>query len=105
FADSARPTVLSSAFLRRHHLKSRIRELLKESHMSFPRFATTMIALEVGRAAWTAATVRALPLDVSAMAQAGAASRMEIRLAETSPGVGLQQGSVSGANQPVYLHP
>jgi TonB family protein len=105
FADSARPTVLSSAFLRRHHLKSRIRELLKESHMSVPRLALTMTALTLVMAGVTAATVRALPLDLPAMAQAGAASRMEIRLAETTPGVGLQQAKVSGSDQPIYLHP
>lgn len=106
FADSARPTVLSSAFLRRHHLKSRIRELLKESHMSVPRLALTMIALALVMAGVTAATARALPLDLSAMAaQTGGASRMEIRLAETTPGVGLQQAKVSGSDQPIYLHP
>lgn len=106
FADSARPTVLSSAFLRRHHLKSRIRELLKESHMSVPRLALTMIALTLVMAGATVATVRALPLDLSAMAaQTGGASRMEIRLAETTPGAGLQQASVSGSDRPIYLHP
>jgi bla regulator protein blaR1 len=105
FADSARPIVLSSAFLRRRHLKSRIRELLKESRMSVPRLALTMIALTLVMAGVTAATVRALPLDLSALAQTGAASRMEIRLAETTPGVGLQQARVSGSDQPIYLHP
>jgi len=105
FADSARPTALSSAFLRRRHLKSRIRELLKERRMSVPRLAWTMIALTLVMAGVTAATVRALPLDLSAMAQAGAASRMEIRLAETAPGVGLQQARVSASDQPIYLHP
>jgi TonB family protein len=105
FADSARPTALASAFLRRHHLKSRIRELVKERHMSVRRLALTITALILVMAGVTAVTVKALPLDLSAMAQAGAASRMEIRLAETTPGVGLQQASVSGSNQPIYLHP
>jgi TonB family protein len=105
FADSARPTVLTSAFLRRRHLKSRIRELVKESHMSVPRLAMTMIALTLVMAGVTAATVRALPLDLSAMAQTGAASRMEIRLAETMPGTGLQRANVPGSDQPIYLHP
>lgn len=105
FADSARPTVLSSAFLRRHHLKSRMRELVKESRMSVPRLALTTIALTVVMAGVTAATVRALPLDLNPLAQTGDGSRMEIRLAETTPGVGLQQAKVSGSDQPIYLHP
>jgi TonB family protein len=105
FADSARPTVLSSAFLRRRHLRSRMRELVKEGRMSVPRLALTMIALTLVMAGVTAATVRALPLDLSALAQTGAASRMEIRLAETTPGAGLQQASVPGSDQPIYLHP
>jgi TonB family protein len=105
FADSARPTVLSSAFLRRRHLKSRIGELLKESHMSFRRLALTMMALTVVMVAVTAATVRALPLNLSAMAQTGAASRLEIRLAETTPGAGLREAVVSGSDQRLYLHP
>jgi TonB family protein len=104
FADRARPTVLSSAFLRRRHLKSRIQELLKESHMSVPRLALTMVALILVMAGVTAATVKALPLDLDAMAQTGVTSRMEIRLAETTPGVGLQQANVSGSDRPIYLH-
>ena len=105
FADSARPTVLSSAFLRRRHLKSRIRELLKESHMSFRRLALTMMALTIVMGGVTAVTVRALPLNLNALAQTGAASRLEIRLAETMPGVGLREAIVSGSDQRIYLHP
>ncbi|HZM96210.1 MAG TPA: M56 family metallopeptidase, partial [Vicinamibacterales bacterium] len=56
FADSERPTVLSSAFLRRRHLKSRLRELLKESHMSFPRLVSTMAVLALLMAGVTVAT-------------------------------------------------
>lgn len=73
--------------------------------MSVPRLALTMIALTLVMAGVTAATVRALPLDLSPLAQTGATSRMEIRLAETAPGVGLQQARVSGSDQPIYLHP
>jgi TonB family protein len=105
FAESARPTALSSAFLRRHHLRSRIRELVREGHMSVPRLAMAILALTLVMGGVTAATVRALPIDLSAIAQAGTPSRMEIRLAETTPGVGLQQASVSGSDQPIYLHP
>jgi TonB family protein len=104
FADGARPTVLSSAFLRRHHLESRIRELLKEDHMSLRRLALTMVALAAVMAGVTVATLKALPLDLSAVAQVGGASRMEIRLAEIAPGAGLQRASVSGSDQPIYLH-
>jgi TonB family protein len=53
----------------------------------------------------TAATVRALPLNLSVMAQTGAASRLEIRLAETMPGVGLREAVVAGSDQRIYLHP
>jgi len=105
FADSARPTVLSSAFLRRRHLKSRIRELVKEGRMSIPRLALTMVVLTLVMAGVTAATPRALPLDLSPLAQTGDSSRMEIRLAETTPGAGLQQAKVLGSDQPLYLHP
>jgi len=105
FADSPRPRVLSSAFLRRRHLKSRIGEILKESHMSFPRLAMTMTALTLVMGGVTAATVRALPLDLNAAAQASAASRLEIRLAETTPAAGLREAVVSGSDQRIYLHP
>ena len=73
--------------------------------MSVPRLALTMMVLTLAMAGVTAATVRALPLDLSALAQAGSASRMEIRLAETTPGAGLQQARVAGSDQPIYLHP
>src|SRR4029079_14837339 len=90
--------------VRRRHLKSRIHELLKESRMSFSRLALTMTALALLIGGFTVATVRALPLDLNAMAQVGAASRLEIRLAETSPGPGLEEATVSGSDQRVYLH-
>ena len=105
FADSARPTVLSSAFLRRRHLKSRMRELVKESHMSVPRLAAAMTVVTLVMGGVTAATIRALPLDISAMAQVGAASRLEIRLAELMPADGLREAVVSGSNERIYLHP
>jgi TonB family protein len=105
FADSTRPTALSSAFLRRRHLKSRLRELLKESHMSFPRLAWTMTALTLVMCGVTAATVWALPLDLTALAQERAATQLEIRLAEVAPAPGLLEAIVSGSGQPIYLHP
>jgi len=104
FADSAHSTGLSSAFIRRRHLQSRIHELLKESRMSFSRLIVTMTALALVIGGITVVTVRALPLDLDAMAQVAAASRLEIRLAETTPGPGLQEARVSGSDQRVYLH-
>jgi len=105
FADSTPSMGLSSAFVRRRHLKSRIHELLKESRMSFSRVALTMTALALVIGGFTVATVRALPLDLNVMAQqVGAASRLEIRLAETEPGPGLEEATVSRSEQRIYLH-
>ena len=105
FADSERPAVLSSAFLRRRHLKSRLRELLKENHMSFPRLVSTMAALTLLMAGVTVATVRALPLDLAAIAQGRSAARLEIRLAENAFTPGLVEAVQQGTSQRVYLHP
>jgi TonB family protein len=104
FADGARPTALSSAFLRGRHLKCRLRQLSKEARMSVPRLAWTMIALTVVMAGVTAATVWALPLDLSAVAQDRAATRLEIRLAESGPAPGLSEAVVPGSGQRIYLH-
>ena len=52
----------------------------------------------------TIATVRALPLEVGALAQTGAASRMVIRLAETTPADGLREVVVPGSSERIYLH-
>lgn len=105
FADSERPTALSSAFLRRRHLKSRLGQLVKENPMSVRRLLCTMAALTLIVGGVTIATVRALPLEVGALAQVAAASRMEIHLAETAFTPGLREVAVSGSNQRIYLHP
>ena len=105
FGDGQRPTALSSAFLRRRHLKARLRELVKEPHMSFPRLMWTMVVLTLVMGSATVATVRALPLDLSAIAQTSAASRMEIRLAESGFTPGLREAVVSGSNERIYLYP
>jgi TonB family protein len=104
FADSERPHVLASAFLRRRHLKSRLGELVKESDMPVKRLMWTMAAVVtiVGGVAF--ATVRALPLEIAALGQAGAASRMEIRLAETTPAPGLREEMTRSGDR-IYLHP
>jgi len=68
FADSPRPAVLSITFLRRRHLKSRFRQLSKESHMSFRRMAWTTAALLVVMSCAAIGTVWALPFDIHASA-------------------------------------
>ena len=73
--------------------------------MSFPRLMWTVMALTLVMGGATAATVRALPLDLSAIAQANAASRMEIRLAESGFTPGLREAVVSGSNERIYLYP
>ena len=105
FAESKPPTALSSAFLRRRHLKSRLSQLVKEKHMSARRLLCTLAALALIVGGVTIATVRALPLELGALAQTGAASRMEIRLAETAFTPGLREAAVSGSNERIYLHP
>ena len=104
FADGERPTALSSAFLRRRHLKSRLSQLVKEKHMSARRLLCTMAALTLIVGGVTIATVKALPLELGALAQTGAASRMVIRLAETTPADGLREVVVPGSNERIYLH-
>ena len=105
FADSERPAALSSAFLRRRHLKSRLGQLVKENHMSEKRLVWRMTALVLIVGGVTAATVRALPLDLVAAVQNAAGSRMEIRLAESAFTPGLREVVVSGTNEQIYLHP
>ena len=105
FADSERPIALSSAFLRRRHLKSRLAQLVKENHMSAKRLVWTIAAVTLIVGGVTIATVNALPLELGALAQTGAASRMEIRLAESAFTPGLREAVVSGTNERIYLHP
>ena len=104
FAESRRPAVLSSAFLRRRHLRSRLEQLVKENHMSIRRLVCTMAALTLIVGGVTMAIVRALPLEIGALAQTGAPSRMVIRLAETVPAAGLRAVDVPGSSDTVYLH-
>jgi len=104
FADNTPPAV-ASAFLRQRHLKSRLRHLLKETHMSFKRLVWTMAALTMVMGVVTAATVRALPLDLNAIGQNRAGAQLEIRLAEATPAPGLVEAVVSGSGQRIYLHP
>jgi TonB family protein len=105
FADGGYVTALSSTFLRRRHLQSRLRQLSKEPHMSLRRLVWTTTALTVVMGCAAIGAVRALPLDLVALGQGRAGTRLEIRLAETAPAAGLIEAVASGSNQRIYLHP
>jgi TonB family protein len=77
FADSPRPAVLSATFLRRRHLKSRFRQLSKESHMSLRRLAWTTAALLVVMSCTAIGILWVLPFDIHAFA-------MQIRLSDAN---------------------
>jgi TonB family protein len=63
FADgSPRPAILATAFLRRRHLRSRLRKLVKESVMSRRRLVWTAVVLVGVMAGAVVGTVMALPL-------------------------------------------
>jgi TonB family protein len=63
FADgSRRPPTPATAFLRRRHLRSRLRKLVKESVMSRRRLLWTAVVLVCVMAGAIAGTVMALPL-------------------------------------------
>ncbi len=63
FADgSRRPATLATAFLRRRHLRSRLRTLVKESVMSRRRLIWTVMVLACVMAGAIMGTVMALPL-------------------------------------------
>ena len=65
FADAGhRPATLTTAFLRRRHLRSRLRKLVKESVMSRKRLVWTAVVLVCVMSGAIAATVRALPLGM-----------------------------------------
>ncbi|HZM94664.1 MAG TPA: TonB family protein [Vicinamibacterales bacterium] len=72
--------------------------------MSFPRLVSTMAVLALLMAGVTVATVRALPLDLTAIAQGRSAARLEIRLAENAFTPGLVEAVQQGSGQRVYLH-
>lgn len=65
FADAGHvPATLTTAFLRRRHLRSRLRKLVKEYVMSRKRFVSTAVVLGCVMSGAIAGTVRALPLGV-----------------------------------------
>lgn len=105
FADEGRHAALSIAFIRRRHLKSRFRALVKERHMSNRRLTWTAALLVMVMGGTAAGVARALPLDLAALVQQSTGSaRLEIRLAETAPGAGLVPASGAAGTQ-IYLHP
>jgi TonB family protein len=61
FADGGRPAVLATAFLRRRHLRSRLRKLAKESVMSRGRLISTAAVLVCVMGGAITTTVMALP--------------------------------------------
>ena len=65
FADVGhRPATLATAFLRRRHLRSRLRKLVKESVMSRRRLVWTVVVLACVVVGTIAGTVMALPLGL-----------------------------------------
>lgn len=72
--------------------------------MSARRLLCTMAALTLIVGGVTIATVKALPLELGALAQTDAPSRMVLRLAETAPADGLREVVVPGSNERIYLH-
>jgi TonB family protein len=106
FADNDRFATLTIAFLRPRHLKHRFRQLSTEAHMSFTRLTWTTALLPLVTIAAAGAAAWALPLDLGALGrQADEPARLEIRLAETTPGAGLIEAVVQGSDERVYLHP
>src|SRR4029077_8229833 len=82
FADSGPAVRPSTAFLRKRHLRARLRQLGKESVMSPRRLVFTAIFLVCVTGGALAGAVRALPLEIPAFAQTTPPTRLEIRLAE-----------------------
>jgi TonB family protein len=62
FADGDHPATLATAFLRRRHLRSRLRTLVKESVMSQRRLVWTAVVLAGVMSGAIAGTVMVLPL-------------------------------------------
>jgi TonB family protein len=105
FSDARHPASPAMAFVRRRHLKIRLQQLSKESHMSVRRLAWTMAALAALVMTTATATARALPLDVPSLRmQAGAGTSLELRLAERAPAAGLIEAPGPDGVR-IYLHP
>jgi TonB family protein len=105
FAESGPAVSPSTAFLRKRHLRSRLLQLGKEPVMSLRRLAFTAVFLVCATAGAITGAVRALPLEIPALAQTTATTRLEIRLAERAPAPGLSEAVASGSGERLYLHP
>lgn len=97
--DVARP---ATAFLRRRHLRSRLRQLSKEPHMTRLRLVSAFAVLLLVVTGAAATVLSALPLTLPGLAVQGGTS-LEVRLAEMQPGAGLQEAEVQGSNQKIYM--
>jgi TonB family protein len=89
FADSGRPTVLATAFLRRRHLRSRLRKLAKEPVMSRGRLISTAVVLVCVMGGAMITTVMALPFDSRIGAAGTAAAHAQEVVDGKAPGVTL----------------
>lgn len=105
YADSGPAMRPSTAFLRKRHLRARLLQLGRESVMSRRRLVFTAIVLACVTAGAMAGAIRVLPLEIPAFAQTTATTRLEIRLAERTPGPGLEEAVVPGSGERLYLHP
>lgn len=104
FAGSARAATVATAFLRPRHLRSRLRQLGKEPTMTGRRLIFTGIFLAFVTGGTVTAVVRALPLEIPALAQSATGS-LEVRLAEREPGPGLTEVAGPGQGERLYVHP
>jgi TonB family protein len=91
FADGdRRPPPLATAFLRRRHLRSRLRKLVKESVMSRRRLVWTAVVLVSVMAGAVAGTAMALPLGSPLGSPMGEASAQAPQVVDgKDPGVTL----------------
>jgi len=94
----------SLPFGRRRQLVSRLRQLSEESRMSRTRLASTVAVLAAVMFGATIGVLSAMPLPMPGQQSPGAATRLEVRLAESVPGEGLVEVEVAGQEQPIFLH-
>jgi TonB family protein len=73
--------------------------------MSPRRLVVSAILLACVTSGAMTAAMRALPLEMPALAQTTAPTRLEIRLAERAPSPGLLEAVVPGSGERLYLHP
>jgi len=94
----------SLPFVRRRQLVSRLRQLSEESRMSRTRLVSTVAVLAAVMSGAAVGVLSATPLPVPGQQSPGAATRLEVRLAESEPGEGLVEVAVAWREQPIFLH-